>query len=196
MCHQTAWPGFLEWRSDVREQVILPSGMPGLANAGSARVWGIETEAALPLARFVKGGLLEVSADFRDAEFRDPITGAGRVVTGLTNPDIDIDFRQDLTEARVAWGVTSEPPARTTSLFANETVIDRRGRRLTAFAETTRFFGVKTRLQASNLFQTRFDGPARLRSPLRAGRSAQLDHPPVHRVLHRNFASRPPCTGS
>lgn len=161
--------GFHEWRSDVLEQVILPSGVPGLANAGSARVWGIKTEAALPLARFIKGGLLEVSADFRDAEFRDPITRARRVVTGLTNPDIDIDFRQDLTEARVAWGVTFEPAARTTSVFANETIIDRRGRRLTTFAETTRFFGVKMRLEASNLFQTRFPRDRQLFAPDRSG---------------------------
>lgn len=161
--------GFHEWRSDVLEQVILPSGVPGLANAGTARVWGIETEAALPLARFIKGGLLEVSADFRDAKFRDPITGESRVVTGLTNPDIDIDFRQDLTEARIAWGVTFEPAARTTSFFANETIIDRRGRRLTTFAETTRFFGVKMRLEASNLFQTRFPRERQLFAPDRGG---------------------------
>jgi len=95
---------FHKWRTDVLEQIVLPSGVPSLANAGSARVWGIETEAAVPLTGFLKGGLLEVSADFRDAAFTDPITGQSRVVTDLTTPEITIDFRQDLAEARFAWG--------------------------------------------------------------------------------------------
>ena len=161
--------GFHEWRADVLEQVILPSGVPGLANAGSARVWGVESEAALPLARFIKGGLIEVSAAWRDAAFNDPITGETRVVTGLTNPEIDIDFRQDLSEARFAWGVTYEPAGETASFFANEAIIDRRERRITAFAETTRFFGVKMRLEASNIGQTRFPRDRQLFAPDRSG---------------------------
>ncbi len=160
---------FHEWRTDVLEQVILPSGVPGLANAGSARLWGVETEAALPLAGFIKGGLIEISADFRDASFRDPITGETRVVTGLANPDIAIDFRQDLSDARMAWGMTYEPARRASTFFANEAIIDRRGRRITAFAETTRFFGVKMRLEASNLFQTRFPRDRQLFASDRSG---------------------------
>ncbi len=160
---------FHEWRSDVLEQVVLPSGVPGLANAGKARVWGIESEAAMPLTRFLKGGLLEVSADFRDAAFTDPISGQTRLVTDLTNPVIAIDFRQDLTEARFAWGARYEPASRTTSFFANEEIIDRRGRRITAFVETTRFFGVKMQLEVRNIGQTRFPRDRLLFAPDRSG---------------------------
>ena len=92
-----------------------------------------------------------------------------RVVTGLTNPEIAVDFRQDLSEARFAWGLTYEPQSRTDSFFANEAIIDRRERRITAFAETTRFFGVKMRLEASNLFQTRFPRDRQLCAPDRSG---------------------------
>lgn len=160
---------FHEWRSDVLEQIVLPSGVPGLANAGSARVWGIEYEAALPLAGFIKGGLIELSADFRDAAFRDPITGERRRVTGLTNPQIAVDFRQDLSAARFAWGVTYEPPSETASFFANEALIDWRGRRITAFVETTRFFGVKMQLEVRNIGQVQFPRDRLLFAPDRSG---------------------------
>lgn len=160
---------FHEWRTDVLEQVVLPSGVPGLANAGSARVWGIDSEAAVPLTGLLKGGLLEVSADFRDAAFTDPITGQSRVVTALTTPEITIDFRQDLTEARFAWGARYEPASRTTTFFANEAIIDRRGRRLTAFVETTRFFGVKMQLEVRNIGQVRFPRARQFFAPDRSG---------------------------
>jgi outer membrane receptor protein involved in Fe transport len=160
---------FHEWRSDVLEQVILPSGVAGLANAGSARVWGLESEAALPLGWLIKGGLIEVSADFRDAAFRDPVTGERRVITGLRNPEIAIDLRQDLTEARFAWGARYEPANRTAIFFANEAITDRRGRRITAFVETTRFFGVKMQLEVSNIGQVRFPRDRLLFAPDRSG---------------------------
>jgi outer membrane receptor protein involved in Fe transport len=159
---------FHEWREDVLEQIVLPSGVPGLANAGLARVWGIESEAAVPLTGLLKGGLFEVSADFRDAAFTDPITGQTRVVTDLTNPEITIDFRQDLTEARFAWGARYEPPLRTATFFANEEIIDRRGRRITAFVETTRFFGMKMQLEFRNIGQTRFPRDRQLFAPDRS----------------------------
>ncbi len=160
---------FHEWRADVLEQVILPSGVAGLANAGTARVWGIEGQAAVPLSGFIKGGLVEISADFRDAALSDPITGAARVVTGLRNPTIAIDFRQDLTEARFAWGARYEPLQQTSTFFANEAIIDRRGRRITAFAETTRLLGVKMRLEVRNIGQVRFPRDRLLFAPDRNG---------------------------
>jgi outer membrane receptor protein involved in Fe transport len=160
---------FHEWRADVLEQVILPSGVPGLANAGSARVWGIEGRAAVPLTGILKGGLIEGTAFVRDAAFTDPITGETRVVTGLRNPILIFNFRQDLTEARFAWGVQYEPEVTTSIFFANEAIRDRREGRLTAFVETTRFFGIKMQLEVSNIGQTRFPRDRVLFAPDRSG---------------------------
>jgi outer membrane receptor protein involved in Fe transport len=101
---------FHEWRSDVLEQIVLPSGVAGLANAGSARVWGAQINGALPLKAVLPGGLIEVASLFRDASFDDPVTGENRRVTGLINPIITVNFRQDLTAQRFAWGMRYEPP--------------------------------------------------------------------------------------
>lgn len=160
---------FHEWRADVLEQVILPSGVPGLANAGAARVWGIEGRTSVPLTGMLKGGLIEATGFIRDAAFTDPITGETRVVTGLRNPILIYNFRQDLTEARFAWGVQYEPEVTTRIFFANEAIRDRREGRLTAFVETTRFFGVKMQLEVSNIGQTRFPRDRVLFAPDRSG---------------------------
>ena len=160
---------FHEWRADVLEQVILPSGVPGLANAGSARVWGIEGRTSVPLTGVLKGGLIEATGFVRDAAFTDPITGETRVVTGLRNPILIYNFRQDLAEARFAWGVQYEPEVTTRIFFANEAIRDRREGRLTAFIETTRFFGIKMQLEVSNIGQTRFPRDRVLFAPDRSG---------------------------
>lgn len=142
---------FHEWRDDVLEQVILDSGASGLANAGSARVWGIDAEASLPLANVIPGGLIEAKIELRDSEFNDPITNRNRNVTALQTPNIDIDFRQDLPEYRIAWGVRYEPPIDIEDFFTNEVSYSSRETRWTVYGETTRFFGVKSRIEFRNI---------------------------------------------
>jgi len=160
---------FHEWRSDVLEQIVLPSGVPGLANAGSARVWGAEINGALPLRAVLPGGLLEVSSLFRDASFDDPITGEARRITNLTNPIVSINLRQDLTAQRFAWGLRYEPPREVFIFFANEQILDERTHQITAFIETTRFFGVRMQLEVRNIGGQEFPRDRLLFAPDRSG---------------------------
>lgn len=142
---------FHEWRDDVLEQIILPSRISGLANAGSARVWGLDIDGSLPLTAILSGGLLEVTAEFRDARFVDPTTGNARKIDGLSNPNIDIDFRHDVTSERFSWGMRYEPKIDIFNFFADEAVLSARTDRWTLFVETTRFFGVKMQLEIRNI---------------------------------------------
>jgi hypothetical protein len=160
---------FHEWRSDVLEQIILPSGVAGLANAGSARVWGAQINGALPLRAVLPGGLLEVNSLFRDAAFDDPITGETRRVTSLANPIVTINLRQDLTAQRFAWGVRYEPPREVFIFFANEAIFEERTHQLTAFVETTRFFGVRMQLEVRNIGGQEFPRDRLLFAPDRSG---------------------------
>ncbi|MEO0463782.1 MAG: TonB-dependent receptor [Pseudomonadota bacterium] len=160
---------FHEWRSDVLEQIILPSGVPGLGNAGSARVWGLDIDGALPLRGVICGGLLEVIAEFRDSRFDDPITGETRDVTALLNPRIIVDFRQDLTAQRVAWGMRYEPARAFDLFFVDELIDDERGHFVSAFIETTRFFGVKMNLEVRNIGGQLFPRDRLLFAPDRGG---------------------------
>jgi outer membrane receptor protein involved in Fe transport len=160
---------FHEWRSDVLEQIILPSGVAGLANAGAARVWGAQINGALPLRALLPGGLIEVSSLFRDARFDDPITGETRRVTGLTNPIVTINLRQDLTAQRLAWGVRYEPPREVFIFFANEAIVEERTHQITAFIETTRFLGVRMQLEVRNIGGQEFPRDRLLFAPDRSG---------------------------
>ncbi len=160
---------FYEWRSDVLEQIVLPSGVPGLANAGSARVWGAEINGALPLRAVLPGGLLEVSSLFRDASFDDPITGEARRITNLVNPIVSINLRQDLTAQRFAWGLRYEPPREVFIFFANEQILEERTHQITAFVETTRFFGVRMQLEVRNIGGQEFPRDRLLFAPDRSG---------------------------
>lgn len=160
---------FHEWRSDVLEQVFLPGGGAGRANAGSARVWGLDIEAALPLRAVLRGGLIEVDGEFRDSRFDDPITGETRQVFGLQDQRIDITFRQDLTPERVAYGVTYEPRGEFSQFFTGEVINEERGDRWTAFVETTRFLGVKMQLEVRNIGGALFPRERLLFTPDRSG---------------------------
>lgn len=161
--------GFHEWRENILEQIILPSGIAGTANAGYARVWGLDVEASLPLSAIIPGGLLEVTGAVRDSRFVDPITNRARDVFGLQDYDFDIDFRQDLTSQLFAWGVRFEPGGRFRQFFVDEEIEEVRTQRWTAFIETTRFFGVKMNLEVRNIGGVEFPRERLLFDPDRSG---------------------------
>lgn len=147
---------FHEWRQDVLEQVVLPSGASGIANAGDARVWGITGSAALPLDLLVPGGLLEAEFELADSAFRDPITNDIRNVTGLTTSRGEISFRQDLVKQRFAWGVYYILSSDKANFFTNEASFKTDKELWGAFIETTRFLGVKCRLAFRHIGGQRF----------------------------------------
>lgn len=147
---------FHEWRDDVLEQVRLPSGAFGAANAGSGRVWGVTANAALPLAPVIPGGLLEVEADIRDSSFDDLLTGDERSLSEIRSPTVLAEFRQDLTTRKIAWGVSYRAQAEETFFFADEESFEEDGEIWSAFIETTRWKGIRTNLSARNIGERNF----------------------------------------
>ncbi len=160
---------FHEWRDDVIEYVVLPSGAFGVANAGSARVWGLEGAASLRLEPVIPGGLIEAKAVMRDSEYRDPITGEARDVVTWIAPDVSVNFRQDLVQNKIAWGFGYKSPFRVYRYYADEIsdLID--GPQWTAFVETTRFFNLKSRVSLRNIGRQTFTGERRFFEPDRSG---------------------------
>lgn len=152
---------FHEWQTDILEQIVLSvdeDGVEnqGLGNAGDARFWGMEIGLSLPVDWVIPHGLLDVSYGYANSVFDDPVTGPGRALSGLTPDDLEIDFRQDLSDEKIAWGIGYQANFNETSFQVDEVEIFRGNKRLQFFIETTRFFGVKTQLEVTHLNNGRY----------------------------------------
>lgn len=142
---------FHEWRQDVLEQIILPSGGVGLGNAGDATVSGVTGNLSLPLSWLVPGGLVEVEGLWQTSSFDDPTTRDGRPLSNLYSPQVSIDFRQDLVERGWSWGVGWERAGQFDQFFVAERSLNDDGMNWSAFVETSQFLSVKARLEGSFL---------------------------------------------
>ena len=140
-----------EWRSDVLEKIVLPTGEQALGNAGDAKVEGIKLSANLPLDILLDDALLTLKANFSSSTFDDPVTGFLRELTGQDNPDAQIDFRQDITQHQISWGFGYIFYQENKVYYVNEYINSRTAGRWNAFIETTRFGDFKLRLEAENI---------------------------------------------
>lgn len=161
--------GFVLRRDDLLEQIILPSGAFGRGNAGSADISGFDVEANLPLDFALPGGLFELTFRRRRTTFFDPIINEDRNISDRNLRKLDFRFRQDLTEHRVAWGVSLEGRFDEPNFFVEEANVFSGNDRFTFFVETTRWWGVKTRLQVENFNGERFESQRDFFTPTRGG---------------------------
>ena len=160
---------FHEWRSDVLEQVRLTEDAFGLGNAGNARVWGLITSASLPLTPLVAGGLLEVRATVQDSKFTDPLINQPRVLNNIASPTVSVNFRQDIPAGQWSWGINYIAVRNNDFFFGNETSSFREGSQIELFAETTRYFDIKSRLALRGVGGRNFFTERRFFSPDRSG---------------------------
>lgn len=159
---------FHEWRTDVIEQVLLPSGAFGADNAGDGRVWGITANASVPLTRVLPGGLFEIEADLRDSSFTDTFTGRDRRLSNVQSPDVLAEFRQDLTRHRVSWGFSYRAAQENQIYFGDEESFFTEGDTYRIFVETTRFFGMRINFALRNIGKRSRDRERRFFDPSRA----------------------------
>ena len=143
---------FHEWRSDILENIILPSGGEGIGNAGNARLWGFEAKTTIPLDRYLDGAQIEVEYTYQRSTFRDPVIDLqNRQINQHQNSWFNVNFRHDIPNAKVSWGVDYEGAFRSNSFYVSERGSFKGNGRFEAFVETTRYFGMKIRLKVRNI---------------------------------------------
>ena len=162
--------GFHYWISDVQDYVPLTDQTDVPGNIGDGRRWGVAMESTLPLERLgLTGARLDLKARWQESTVTDPVTGMDRILTGRSeqqgpptfpftvlnnNYDFiyDVAFRQDFQNAKLAWGWDVADRTERTWFRVNElNIYDEDGMEMNVFVETTRWFGVKMRLEGSNL---------------------------------------------
>jgi hypothetical protein len=152
------------WISDVLDWLPITSEFEAPGNIGDGRRWGFLWETALPLDWIgLTAAKLDIKYRWQDSTVTDPVTGekrklsfsgvyAGPLLFNVENKyGLEIDYRQDLQSRRIAWGWHIGERAGQLLYKVNEVELYNEGMELNAFIETTRWFGVKTRLTAENL---------------------------------------------
>jgi hypothetical protein len=159
---------FHHWIADVQDVLPLAPTLDVPGNIGDGRRWGALLETTLPLDwSGLAGARVDFKGRLQDSTVTDPVTGMKRVLSGeggnggdvrFLNENryaFDIDYRQDFEAARVSWGWGLIERAVRTRYRANELDVFNERFDLTAFVETTRWFGVNIRLDGENLLNNR-----------------------------------------
>ena len=128
----------------------------GVGNAGDAEFWGYNAQLNLPLDGYIEHGLLELNYTYRDSSFDDPVSGSNRGISWYAPDRLNVEFRQDLSEQKLTWGINYWGNFIDSSYRVNERQTFQGNKRLKVFIETTRFFDVKTRLEINDLNTGRF----------------------------------------
>jgi len=158
---------FHNWIEDVLDLLPLTSTFEAPGNIGDGTRWGINAEGSLPLEWLgLTGAKIDVNARWQKSSVTDPVTGEKRVLSSRTRPGaifplsfrddnrfaVIVDFRQDFQQSRVAWGWDMRTRAERPLYKVNELDIADDEYEVNVFVETTRWFGLKSKMIAENIF--------------------------------------------
>lgn len=143
------------WKDDILEEIVLSDKYYGRGNAGSARVWGANIDLTIPTDGILDNGLLKVSYNYSNSIFTDSIIDADRPVNGQVPHSFYANFRQDLVEQKLAWGLAVDGHYLNTQYHVDEISQYQGHSRFVAFIETSYFDKYKLQLEVSNIDVTR-----------------------------------------
>jgi len=157
---------FHHWLEDVLDLLPISDDFETPGNIGNGRTWGMIFRTTMPLHWInLKGARLDIQTRLQDSRVTDPVTGTSRNLSAfsafpgpptirfLSDNDyvVDIAFRQDLEDAKLAWGFDTAFQADRVVFKVNELENFEEGVEVNAFIETTRWLGIKIRLEGRNL---------------------------------------------
>jgi outer membrane receptor protein involved in Fe transport len=157
---------FHHWIKDVLDLLPVTDEFEVPGNIGNGRRWGLEARTTVPLAWLnLRGARLDIQTRWQDSKVTDPVTDNTRQLSAFAafpGPPtirfysendyvVDIAFRQDLEDAKWAWGFDTAFQADRAVFKVNELENFEEGVELNAFIETTRWPGLKVRLEGRNL---------------------------------------------
>ncbi len=144
---------FQSFLDDVVDFVPIDAGggpfdAPG--NIGEGEIFGMEVSLRVPLRPVLRGGTLSVTGSWRDTEVTDPVTGTRRHISDAVRSEIQVDLRQDLSAAKLAWGMSYQGRSIESDFRLDEIDSFRQLHQLNVFVETTVIESFKVRLEAQS----------------------------------------------
>ena len=173
------------WVEDVTDVVLVvtPGANPGdppirfdaPGNIGDADAWSLNARLSLPLRPLVPGARLTVNGELSRTQVTDPVTGQQREISYSQESYINAEFRQDITQWRLAWGLTYSKGSQFQAFRFNEIDTNEDGPDAALFVESTAFRGLKLRAVAENILNNEIRRQRNFFTPDRAGAFARLD---------------------
>ncbi len=142
----------IEDASDVVPVTTLSGTFDAPGNIGTGSRDGVKLSAALPLTAILPGARLTLDGTFQRGEVTDPVTLRARTISELFESEVSAEFRQDLTAAHLAWGLSFYKASQYIVFRRNEIDTPEEGPFLDVYAEYTGLPGVKLKLTAANVF--------------------------------------------
>jgi outer membrane receptor protein involved in Fe transport len=139
---------------DLIDRIPVVADVPfdAVGNIGEGRRNELEINLTLPLDRFgIRAGLLKSTALWRHSSATDPTTGESRPISEDASREVAIHFSQQLTRARVRWGVDATLASAAREHYFDEVRTERLGTRLDVFAQYEPSPAWNVRVFANNL---------------------------------------------
>jgi len=155
---------FHHWINDVLDKLPLTVSYDVPGNIGNGRRWGAIFESTVPLEILgLADARLNLRLRWQDSSVTDPVTGSKRVLSdagsfgtspGFQNENkwaFELRYRQDFDQQRVAWGWSFRGRAKRPVYRVNELNTYNEGSEFNIFFETTRWAGIKVRIEGANI---------------------------------------------
>ncbi|MEL7449437.1 MAG: TonB-dependent receptor [Pseudomonadota bacterium] len=161
--------GFHDEISDVQDVLPLEGILEVPGNIGDGTRSGLRAEATLPMDGLgIVGARLDFNGFWQVSSVADPLTGEDRRLSGERRWQGNVAFRQDLTEARFAWGGDVSFFDDAPQFGLDEIDTFQNGVDVDAFVETRALAGLRVRFGVENLLRT---GTDRVREVFQGPRS-------------------------
>jgi hypothetical protein len=119
-------------------------------NIGSGWANSLTMHYTMPFSPLLPGAKLTLDGTFWQTRVTDPVTGQHRSISGRPDAQISAEFRQDLNDRNVSWGVEYQLVTEQQYFRHNETDTQQEGPYLDVFVETTALPGLKVKATFAN----------------------------------------------
>lgn len=154
-------------------------------NIGDATALSLEANFSSPIS-FIPGGRITVEGSLWDTEVTDPVTGDPRIFSYQSESSLEVEFRQDISNLKLAWGIEANQQGEFQAYRFNEIDTSEEGPWVDVWVETTALpNNMKLRVWGANVFSGTINRDRRFFDGDRTGPFERRD------LRERQFATAP-----